>query len=153
MKHFLHLALLGFATLVAALPASVSSIDVALPVTESSINLTSINTPRNIASCAGRSGNGKRGVAYNNPSYTRYFKTGNSKVNWMYNWDSDTPTSTTPDTGFEYVPMLWDNTYEHNREWFAHIDRHVTVFCGYYAMSFNEPDNCESVPSFKILHS
>jgi hypothetical protein len=132
MKYFFHLALLGLATLVAAFPTS-----------ESSVDLAGITTQPNIASCGGRSGNGKRGVAYNDPAFTRFFKTGNSKVNWMYNWDSDTPTSSTPDTGFEYVPMLWDNTYEHNHAWFAHIDRHVTVFCGYYAMSFNEPDNCE----------
>jgi hypothetical protein len=144
MKSFLDLAFLGLATLVAAFPTSESSTNVALPVFEAPhvpVRPAS-QMSRNIAACGSRPPSGKRGIAYNEPKYTGMFQSRNSKVNWMYNWDSSTPSST-PDTGYAYVPLLHSLRSDHTAKWFSNIDEQVRHFCSYDVMSFNEPDNCQ----------
>lgn len=141
MKNFLRLALLSLATLAVALPTTELAVEVALPVIETSLDIASIANQANTLSCGSRPGSGKRGVAYNEPMYTRFFKAPNSKVSWMYNWFSTTPTSTTPDTGYTYVPLLHGLRGEHTSVWFQNVKTQYEVFCSYNAMSFNEPDN------------
>ena len=77
-----------------------------------------INTPSH---CGGVP-QGKRGVSYNDAQLTRFFRTDYSKVVWMYNWDSTTADNT-PNTGFEYVPMLWSNVSDSNGTSYWHYPK------------------------------
>jgi hypothetical protein len=144
MKSFLCLAFLGLVTVVAALPTMDSSTNVALPGFETphAPVRPGSQMSRNIAACGSRPPSGKRGLAYNEHKYTGMFRSRNSKVNWMYNWDSSTPSST-PDTGYTYIPLLHSLHSDHTARWFSNIDIQVRHFCSYNAMSFNEPDNCQ----------
>ncbi|KAH7078651.1 hypothetical protein BKA63DRAFT_248603 [Paraphoma chrysanthemicola] len=85
-------------------------------------------------------GNRRRGVAFNNPAYVKYFSQfSNSHIKWAYNWAGDSP-----DVGLEFIPMLWSNRNEHTSGWFANVRKAcgVIVQNPTHLLGFNEPDMC-----------
>ncbi|CRG91077.1 hypothetical protein PISL3812_08125 [Talaromyces islandicus] len=50
------------------------------------------------------SAEGKRGIAYNNPTWAAYFTKNSTQVTWAYNWAYTGPGLT---SSLEFVPMLW----------------------------------------------
>tara|TARA_R110002003_G_scaffold93_2_gene7145 strand:- start:6357 stop:6716 length:360 start_codon:yes stop_codon:yes gene_type:complete len=83
--------------------------------------------------------NNRRGIAFNNPLYAKYFMTSGSHAKWAYNWDSSSP-----DTGFEFVPMLWSDRDDHTNGWFGDVRKACGVIEANptHLLGFNEPDMC-----------
>lgn len=83
----------------------------------------------------------KRGVAYNNPNFVKFFDDPNSRVAWMYNWDSQ-PNGDTH-MWYEYVPMLWSPSPGNSNQWADNVDKRAKLGNGrMHVLSFNEPDLC-----------
>ncbi|KAF1992198.1 glycoside hydrolase family 128 protein [Aulographum hederae CBS 113979] len=86
-------------------------------------------------------GKGKRGLAYNNGAWTKYFAIAGqaSKVSWMVNWYSK---STTADftaaahSKLDFVPMLWSNASDLTSVIATNAASAKNV------LAFNEPDQC-----------
>jgi hypothetical protein len=78
----------------------------------------------------------KRGLAYNDPSFTQYFTGGISQVSWAYNWGQTGP-GLPP--GLEYVPCLWSNDPSRTSPWAADASAAIASGTG-HLFSFNEPD-------------
>lgn len=85
----------------------------------------------------------RRGIAYNNPDFVRYFYVQNAQVGWIYNWYSTTHDTNTP--AWEYVPMLWGDREEMTANWLAGVKKAANEQYNSptHVLSFNEPDNCE----------
>ncbi|KAF2463596.1 uncharacterized protein BDR25DRAFT_383449 [Lindgomyces ingoldianus] len=125
MQSFLTIALLGLASISHAVPMPAPA---ALTADIIDTNANNLET-RAVAK--------KRGLAFNDPKVTKLFKTGNSKVSWMYNWAS----STSGAANLEFVPMLWGKDADHTSKWAADVEKYVNAGTT-HAMSFNEPDQC-----------
>ena len=85
----------------------------------------------------------RRGIAYNNPDFVRYFDKPNVQIGWTYNWyrlpmGVDT-------TSWEYVPMLWGNHPDMTGAWAEAVKKAAGQITNSptHLLSFNEPDNCE----------
>lgn len=80
-------------------------------------------------------GSNKRGVAYNDKSYTTCFE-GKSKLSWAYNWGqvSDGLSST-----FKYTPMLWGTRSDFLANWEGNAKTAITNGAT-EILGFNEPD-------------
>jgi hypothetical protein len=78
----------------------------------------------------------KRGLAYNDPSFTQYFTGGISQVSWAYNWGQTGPELA---PGLEYVPCLWSNDPSRTGHWAADASAAIASGTG-HLFSFNEPD-------------
>jgi hypothetical protein len=81
----------------------------------------------------------KRGLAYNDPALTKLFDGTNSKISWMWNWDSARYSGASG--SLVYCPILHNDQAGQTSKWFANFQaawdsgsRHV--------FSFNEPDQC-----------
>jgi hypothetical protein len=85
----------------------------------------------------------RRGIAYNNPDFVKYFYVKNAQVGWVYNWYRMGTGLNAP--SWEYVPMLWgtqpDMTAGWNDGWKHAADEQPNSPT--HLLSFNEPDNCE----------
>ncbi|KAF2457532.1 hypothetical protein BDY21DRAFT_285796, partial [Lineolata rhizophorae] len=84
------------------------------------------------------SGNGKRGLAYNDVALTGAFD-GSSEISWAYNWASSGPGLS---SNFEFVPMLWGLRDEFTSAWedAANSALESGSSC---LLAFNEPDHEE----------
>jgi hypothetical protein len=101
----------------------------------------------------------RRGVAFNEAKYVKYFDIGGSQITWVshlltihcrvlttlqaYNWDSR-PNGNTG-TWHEFVPMLHSVRADHTGKWAADV---IAAANGNkdmptHLLGFNEPDNCE----------
>ncbi|KAJ4383782.1 hypothetical protein N0V86_000625 [Didymella sp. IMI 355093] len=89
-------------------------------------------------------GRNRRGVAYNDAGYLKYFSVPGSHVTWTYNWDSGSSGGNT--AGFEYVPMLHSNHPDHTGKWVSDVQNAAfgNKNLPTHLLGFNEPDNCES---------
>lgn len=102
----------------------------------------------------------RRGIAYNEAKFVKYFDVDGSQVTWFvlssdiipiivlnlrrtYNWDSR-PNGDT-NTWHEYVPMLHSNRPDHTRRWSSDVQ--AAAFANKdvstHLLGFNEPDNCQ----------
>lgn len=79
----------------------------------------------------------KRGLAYNDADLAATFGASCTSCSWGYNWDSD---SYGLDSKYNFIPMLWDNTDEHTKNWKSNVDSAISNSVK-AIMSFNEPDN------------
>jgi hypothetical protein len=97
-------------------------------------------------------GKNKRGIAfeYGQHGCIRLFSDPNSKVTWIYNWNSDTgPT----DMWYEYNPMLWSDAPDAIARWGANVDKCTQAGSGLTrVLSFNEPDCIQYVSIFFLYH-
>lgn len=84
----------------------------------------------------------RRGIAYNDEKFVRYFNVENTQVGWGYNWYS---TGDLSGTAFEYVPMLWGDHDEFTGKWLDGIKRAANEQPDNptHLLAFNEPDMCE----------
>ncbi|KAJ4983387.1 hypothetical protein SVAN01_11122 [Stagonosporopsis vannaccii] len=85
----------------------------------------------------------RRGVAYNDIRFVKYFDIYGSHVSWAYNWDSRPGGNL--NTGYEFVPMLHSNHADHTSKWAASAQA-AALSSGdgpTHLLGFNEPDNCE----------
>jgi hypothetical protein len=82
----------------------------------------------------------KRGLPYNEVKFTNYFNEPNSRVHWIYNWDS---VSAPYDKHYEFVPMLWSDHPDHTRRFADNVEKCARMGNGnIHVLSFNEPDMC-----------
>jgi hypothetical protein len=102
MKLLHFIALMGLAILTNALPAGLT----AQPF--EAIEVTAQKEPR------------KRGVSFNNANMAKLFDNDNSRIAWMYNWDS-VPNGDTH-MWYEFVPMLHSDEGGQTGRWFANVD-------------------------------
>ncbi|KAF2817457.1 uncharacterized protein BDZ99DRAFT_457194 [Mytilinidion resinicola] len=81
----------------------------------------------------------KRGLAYNNPALTKLFTGANSKISWMWNWDSAKYNGV--NSNLVYCPILQSNAASDTSKWNANF---ATAWAAgsRHAFSFNEPDQC-----------
>lgn len=104
-------------------------------------------------------GSHRRGVAYNEAKFVKYFDVDGSQVTWVclealiccqlltpyqaYNWDSHPGGDL--NAWFEYVPMLHSNRPDHTGKWSGDVQ--AAAFANKNApthlLGFNEPDNCQ----------
>ncbi|CAK7563341.1 MAG: hypothetical protein SEPTF4163_001208 [Sporothrix epigloea] len=110
-------------SIVVAAPA-VSSTTAAAPAASS--------TPASSSS----SGNGARGLAYNDGGLLSPFLGSGSKITWSYNW-GQTPDSSAP-AHLEFIPMLWSPA--HADSWSANAAAAIANGAS-SLLSFNECDN------------
>ncbi|KAJ8110474.1 hypothetical protein OPT61_g6693 [Boeremia exigua] len=109
------------------------------------LKLSSAHTIPKIVGRAPRetAGSSRRGVAYNDVKFVKYFDLPGSRVTWAYNWDSRANGDF--NTWYEFVPMLHSNRPDHTGKWAAAIT--AAAFANKDAathfLGFNEPDNCE----------
>ncbi|KAH0381675.1 glycoside hydrolase family 128 protein, partial [Aureobasidium melanogenum] len=84
---------------------------------------------------------GKRGLSYNNASYTMPFSLSgqNSQVSWAYNWYQAAGSGFNP--ALEYVPMLWSNASDLTSSWTANAQAAINAGST-HLLGFNEPDLC-----------
>ncbi|KAF3031850.1 hypothetical protein E8E12_003067 [Didymella heteroderae] len=91
-------------------------------------------------------GPNRRGVAYNDADYLKYFSVPGSHVTWTYNWDSRSNVDASAYTGFEFVPMLHSNRPDHTGKWV--VDVWNAAFGNKdlptHLLGFNERDNCDA---------
>lgn len=82
----------------------------------------------------------KRGISYNEVAFVKLFDHPDSRVHWIYNWDSISPPY---DPQREFIPMLWSDHYDHTKRWWANVDKAAKMGDGaIHVLSFNEPDQC-----------
>lgn len=79
-------------------------------------------------------GEGKRGIAYNDPNKLNAF-TSSSKVSWAYNWGH---TASNIPNNMQFVPMLW-GTGIHSAGWHEAAIKALSQGCTHF-LGFNEPD-------------
>lgn len=102
---------------------------------------------------------GKRGLAYNDSKYTRFFSRAGqgSRVSWAYNWYStaykvnarDHVGSSRAGTSelrkvnpaFTYIPMLWSDDSDLTRNWETNAKEAFDEGAD-AALAFNEPNQC-----------
>ncbi|KAF2016391.1 glycoside hydrolase family 128 protein [Aaosphaeria arxii CBS 175.79] len=93
-----------------------------------------------VASVSETAGNNRRGVSFNDASFTKSFNTNGHRTTWMYNWASSFKGPAGP---YEFVPMLWSDAPSLTRDWFANVDIYAKAGPGTtHVLSFNEPDQC-----------
>jgi hypothetical protein len=106
---------------------------------------TITSTPTTSSTPTLNPGNGKRGLAYSNNTYTHYFAvTGqNSSVSWAYNYFS------LPDTNYgglnpalTFIPMLFNDNPTLTNVFAANVNASITNYGTDAILSFNEPDSC-----------
>jgi hypothetical protein len=108
--------------------------------------ILAISTPlteqtRAVAAPKEKAGTNRRGIAYNNLEFTRYFNVKDNQIGWTYNWYS---TTAEHGTLFEYIPMLWGNSPTFTDKWWDAVNHAAGVIKENptHLLSFNEPDNC-----------
>ena len=90
---------------------------------------------------------GKRGLAYNQVDYTKYFGRAKfSQVAWMYNWYSSpcgwgTEWSCSQNPRLQFIPTLWSNSTALTSVWAANVAQ-AKAAGSKQLFSFNEPDLC-----------
>jgi hypothetical protein len=87
-------------------------------------------------------GHERRGIAFNNPNFVRYFAVEGTHATWCYNWDSATSRY---DAWYKYVPMLHSLREEHTDPWLVRIEKAAKLDeqDPTFVLTFNEPDICE----------
>ncbi|KAF2091302.1 glycoside hydrolase family 128 protein, partial [Saccharata proteae CBS 121410] len=85
----------------------------------------------------------KRGLSYNNPTYTIPFST--THITWTFNWYSALYTPSGVQTGYNtlltFIPMLWSSASDLTSVWVANAN--AAIRSGADALlGFNEPDGC-----------
>lgn len=94
--------------------------------------------------------NGKRGLAYNDPTLSAYFSQSGqvSKISWAYNWASDPhfPSGQYAANSFNralsYTPMLWGTHVDMTSIWDANVAAAIANYATETLLAFNEPDTC-----------
>lgn len=90
----------------------------------------------------------KRGLAYNDPNYTKFFSLSGqgSKVSWAYNWYSTPYSKGEPTSGFNpalrFIPMLWSNASDLTSVWNVNVNAAISKYRADAILAFNEPDGC-----------
>jgi len=103
----------------------------------------------------------RRGIAYNDPRYTGLFFEGQSRINWIYNWQStDAQIESRYEASAPWIPMVWrllilySTQYipmlrtigdESTGSWLDRIQRSANVILKNptHVLGFNEPDICQ----------
>jgi hypothetical protein len=86
----------------------------------------------------------RRGIAYNDVHFAKFFDIEGTHVTWRYNWDSSSPPS---DAWFRFIPMLHSLRDDHTGRW---KDNSESIAgenwkrgeMATWMLGFNEPDNC-----------
>jgi hypothetical protein len=133
-------------------PATTSTPPAVVPTTMATVVVAAASTPtaaapapastspvsnsKTVTTSGSTDSSKKRGVAFNDASFTDYFTGGSSEVSWCYNWGETAPGTA---TGLEYIPTLWNNDPSRTGSWASAASSAIASGSG-HLFSFNEPD-------------